>query len=214
VIVLCLLFFTFFSSTVQINGLDRAFSRQQADTTDYLAEKTDAPADFVLALDTLSRTQSDLLIVKYRSRTLFSRFSNDYYARSFAPGDYSYLSRDGLELFFDQRSYVSQLSRESLLFFVIVLLVVLAYLLIYSPHFALTVTDPIHVMRRGLEEADYNLEVKIPDRYQRDDVYQLAKQYNEKYLPLKDRTQEEGGQSVLQLDLNEVTSILPEEEDD
>lgn len=213
VIVGCLLFFTVFSSTLQIRGLDTAFSEQQEATADYLYEKTDDPADFVLALQTLKSSRTQLLIVKYRGQTLFSRFSNDYYAQYFAPGDYSYLSRDGLELFFDQRSYVSQLSRESILFFVIVLLVVLAYLLIYSPHFALTVTDPIHVMRRGLEEADYNLEVKIPERYQGDDVFELAKGYNEKYLPLKDRTQSESGESVILLDLNEVSRIVPEEEE-
>ena len=213
VIVACLLFFTFFSSTIQIRGLDTAFSEQQEATADYLYEKTDDPADFVLALQTLKNTRTKLLIVKYKGQTLFSRFSNDYYAQYFAPGDYSYLSRDGLELFFDQRSYVSQLSRESILFFVIVLLVVLAYLLIYSPHVALTVTDPIHVTRRGLEEADYNLEVKIPERYQGDDVFELAKGYNEKYLPLKDRTQGDSSESVIQLDLNEVSRILPEEEE-
>jgi hypothetical protein len=213
VMVLCLLFFTFFSSTLQINGLDTAFSEQQSATADLLEEKTDHPADFVRALDTLQETRGSLLIVKYRGSTLFSRYSNDYYSQYFAPGDYSYLSQNGLELFFDQRAYVSQLSRESILFFVIVVLVVLAYLLIYSPHFALTVTDPIHVMRRGLEETDYNLEVKVPARYQGDDVFELAKLYNEKYLPLKDRTQSEEGESVIQLDLAEVSHILPEEEE-
>jgi hypothetical protein len=213
VVVLCLLFFTFFSSTLQLNGLDTAFSAQQEATADYLVAKTDDPADFVLALDTLRKTRADLLIVNVRGQTLFSRFSNDYYAQNFAPGDYSYLSRKGLELFFDQRPYVSQLSRESILFFVIVVLVVLAYLLIYSPHFALTVTDPIHVMRRGLEEPDYNLEVKISERYRGDDIFELAKLYNEKYLPLKDRTLEADGQSLIQVDLTEVSHILPEEEE-
>ena len=212
VIVMCLLFFTVLSSTLQLNGMDTAFSAQQKATADYLADRTDEPADFVLALETLQKTRSNLLIVKVREQTLFTRFSNDYYAQNFAPGDYSYLSRDGLELFFDQRPYVRQLSRESILFFVIVVLVVLAYLLIYSPHFALTVTDPIHVMRKGLEDTDYNLEVRIPERYQTDDVFRLAKQYNEKYLPLKDRTQEEG-ESSIQIDLAEVSHILPEEEE-
>jgi hypothetical protein len=213
VIVACLLFFTLFSSTLQFRGLDTAFSEQQDATADYLSEKTDDPADFLLALQTLKETRTKLLIVKYRGQTLFSRFSNDYYAQYFAPGDYSYLSRDGLELFFDQRSYVSQLSRQNILFFVIVVLIVLAYLLIYGPHFALTVTDPIHVMRRGLEETDYNLEVKVPERYKRDDVFELAKGYNERYLPLKDRTRNESGESVIQLDLNEVSRIVPEEKE-
>jgi hypothetical protein len=211
VIVACLLFFTVFSSSLQLTGLDTAASAGQEAMSDHLEGKTGEPADFVLALDTLQATQENLLIVKYRGQTLYSRYSNDYYTEFFAPGDYAYLSENGLELFFDQRAYVSQLSRESLLFFVIVVLVVLAYLLIYSPHFALTVSDPIHVMRRGLDETDYNLEVKIPERYKADDVFELAALYNEKYLPLKDRTQAEEGESLIQLDLNDVSQIMPED---
>lgn len=29
--------------------------------------------------------------------------------------------------------------------------------------FAITVTDPIHVMRKGMSDPDYNLEVEIPE---------------------------------------------------
>ena len=212
ILVLCLLFFTLFSSTTQLNGLDTAFSEQQEAVAEHLAGKTDEPSDFVVALQTLRETQPNLLIVKYTGRTLYSRYSNDYYAKFFAPGDYTYLSREELELFFDQRAYVNQLSRESILFFIIVVLVVLAYLLIYSPHFALTVTDPIHVMRRGLEETDYNLEVKVPERYETDDVFELAALYNEKFLPLKDRIRIREGESLIQLDADEVSSIRPDDE--
>jgi hypothetical protein len=213
VIVASLLFFTLFSSTAEIGGLDTAFSQQQKAVAGHLADRTDSPSDFVLALNTLKDTQPNLLIVKFRGQTLFSRYSNNYYTQYFAPGDYSYLFSGELELFFDQLDYVSQLSRESILFFLIVVLVVLAYLLIYSPHFALTVTDPIHVMRRGLEEADYNLEVKVPGRYRHDDVFELAEQYNRKYLPLKDRTRNQEGESLIRLDMEEVSRILPEEEE-
>jgi hypothetical protein len=96
---------------------------------------------------------------------------------------------------------------------VIVILVVLSYLLIYSPHFALTVSDPIHVMRRGLEEPNYNLEVRIPQKYETDDVFQMAELYNEKYLPLKDRTQNKEGQSLIDLDMADVSHIFPEGEE-
>jgi len=211
VLVACLLFFTFFSATLGLKGMDTAAVADQEATARYLAGKTDDAADFVLSLETLRESQPDLLLVKFRGQTLFSRYSNGYYSEFFAPGDYSYLSRGELELFFDQRPYASQLSRESILFFIIVVLIVLAYLLIYSPHFALTVSDPIHVMRRGLEEPDYNLEVKVPERYRRDDVFELASLYNEKYLPLKDRTRDKEGGSLIQLNLDEVSRIMPED---
>ena len=213
IVVLSLLFFTMFSPNLQLNGLDTAFSAQQQAVADHLDENKDDPADFVFALETFRETYSHLLIVKYRGQTLFSRYSDSHYGEFFAPGDYTYLRKGDLELFFDQRPFVRQLSRESILFFVIVVLVVLAYLLIYSPHFALTVSDPIHVMRRGLEEPNYNLEVKIPQLYERDDVFQLATLYNEKYLPLKDRTQSKEGQSLIELDMADVSRIFPEEEE-
>ncbi|MCK5007184.1 MAG: ion transporter [Spirochaetales bacterium] len=213
VLVLSLLFFTVFSSSLQLDGLDTAFAEQQEAVADHLDENKDDPADFVFALETLRETCPSLLIVKYRGQALYSRYSDSYYQEFFAPGDYTYLRKDDLEFFFDQRPYVSQLSRESILFFVIVVLVVLAYLLIYSPHFALTISDPIHVMRRGLEETNYNLEVKIPQKYETDDVFQMASLYNEKYLPLKDRTQSKEGQSLIELDTADVSHLFPEEEE-
>ena len=213
IVVLSLLFFTVFSSSLQLDGLDTAFAEQQEAVAEHLDENKDDPADFVFALQTIRETYPSLLIVKYRGQSLYSRYSDSYYQEFFAPGDYTYLRKDDLELFFDQRPYVSQLSRESILFFVIVVLIVLAYLLIYSPHFALTVSDPIHVMRRGLEETNYNLEVKIPQKYKTDDVFQMAALYNEKYLPLKDRTQSKEGQSLIELDMADVSHIFPEEEE-
>ena len=213
IVVLSLLFFTVFSSSLQLDGLDTAFAEQQEAVAKHLDENKDDPADFVFALQTIRETYPSLMIVRYRGQSLYSRYSDSYYQEFFAPGDYTYLRKDDLELFFDQRPYVSQLSRESILFFVIVVLIVLAYLLIYSPHFALTVSDPIHVMRRGLEETNYNLEVKIPQKYKTDDVFQMAALYNEKYLPLKDRTQSKEGQSLIELDMGDVSHIFPEEED-
>ena len=84
-------------------------------------------------------------------------------------------------------------------------------LVYYSPHFAITVTDPLQVMQKGITDPLYNFEVKIPDRYQNDDIYRLADAYNRIFLPLKDRNQEntEAQSSVLNLD--DVKDLLSEE---
>jgi hypothetical protein len=90
----------------------------------------------------------------------------------------------------------------------VVIALTLIFLLVYSPHFALTVTDPIHVMRRGMDEASYNLEVKTDGVYGGDDIYKLARSYNEIFLPIKNRAQtsEDSGGSDLSLD--DVKDIL------
>jgi hypothetical protein len=88
--------------------------------------------------------------------------------------------------------------------------VILTYLLIYSPHFAMTVTDPIHVMRRGMSEPNYSLEVKIPAVYRQDDVYSLAGEYNRVFLPMKDRERatEEGDSGGSALSLGDIDGLF------
>jgi hypothetical protein len=88
---------------------------------------------------------------------------------------------------------------------------VLVFLFLYSPHFALTVSDPIHVMRRGMVEPGYNLEVKIPELYKDDDVYRLASAYNETYLPLKDRAGTADDSPMSELKMDDLQDILDEE---
>ncbi|RME88634.1 MAG: hypothetical protein D6767_09835, partial [Candidatus Hydrogenedentota bacterium] len=47
------------------------------------------------------------------------------------------------------------------------------------------VSDPIYVMEKGFRDWDYNFEVKINPHYSNDEVFELAKLYNQRWLPLK-----------------------------
>ena len=100
------------------------------------------------------------------------------------------------------------MSWQTIFFFGMILLLLLAYLLLYSPHFALTVSDPIHVMKRGLSEKDYNLEVRVPDRFQTDDIFETASLYNEVYLPLKDRNRETEATTELDLKVDDLKDLF------
>lgn len=212
VLVFSLLIFTFLTGSLEVKGLDTfIFSHQEAIAAQLSSQQENKTA-LAASLNILKETEESLLIVKISGKAVYSRFDNGYYEQNFGPGEYSYFSEGSFEAFFDLRPYVQQLSRESLLFFVIVLFVVLSFLFIYSPHFALTISDPIHVMRRGLQEEDYNLEVKIPEKYQDDDVYQLARLYNEKYLPLKARNQGDENSPPLDLELADIKDILGEDD--
>ena len=96
------------------------------------------------------------------------------------------------------------------MFFVAVMLTVLAFLFIYAPRFALQISDPIHVMKRGMAENDYNLEVRIPPRHAADDVFELAALYNSVYLPLKDRLGSEGGAPASALRIEDLQDLAEE----
>ena len=149
-----------------------------------------------------------LLVVRAAGgKTVWTRHADSLYASHFIPGDYGYFNVNGVESFFDDRPLARAAAREGIVFFIAILLSVLAYLFLYSPRFALGITDPLHVMRRGMEESGYNLEVKIPARGADDDVFELARLYNTVFLPLKDREGGDGEQGPA-LEMEDLKSLV------
>ena len=154
---------------------------------------------------------SDLLIVKKNGTTVYTKHDNDYYSRNFGYGDYQYAEYLDYEFFFDVRQVERVQSTENLVYFLMIIVLVASYSVFYSPHFAMTVSDPIHVMRRGLEEKTYNYAVKIDPDYSEDDVFMLAEQYNNVFLPMKDRNLAEDDQidaDSLELKIDDIKSLL------
>jgi hypothetical protein len=153
-----------------------------------------------------------LLLVKKDARLLYSRYGKDYYEQNLEARDYTYLESGTVAAYFDTRAETLELEQnqswQSLFFFALILLIVLSYLIFYGPHFAVTVTDPLHVMKRGLSEKDYNLEVKIPETYEGDDIFELARLYNEKYLPMKDLTKSRDNTPDLSLKVDDLKDMF------
>jgi hypothetical protein len=147
-------------------------------------------------------------------QTRFSRHDNAYYEEFFGPGDYGYLRSGEVGVFFDLRPLNAEEARQNIAYFAIIVILVLFVLLIYSPHFALTVTDPIHVMERGFSERGHNLEVRIPERYADDDIFRLARLYNRVYLPMKDRAGVEDDGGLTDLSLDDVQDMMDEDENE
>jgi len=184
--VFTLLAFSIISSLISLPSVEDNFIQKQKTNISNFIE-TAAGGDIYAALSGFSEYEENLLIIKQNGKTLFSRFDNSYYSSNYGPGDFQYFKTSEYEFFFDVRELAQVQSTYNILFFIIVVVSVLVFLIYYSPHFALTITDPIHIMKRGFLEDDYNLEVEIPGIYKNDDIYKLGSLYNEKYLPLKAR---------------------------
>lgn len=163
-----------------------------------------------VALTELADIEPSLLLVQRDGHTLYSRYGNDLYDSDFGSTDYGYGERGDLRVFFDLTLLNQEQSRSNLLYFAMILFIVFAFMFYYSPHFALTVSDPLHIMRRGMSEKGYNLEIKIPPLYEEDEVYRLGQLFNEVYLPLKDRTSAADEPEVLDLKLDDIKDILNE----
>ncbi|MFP4330691.1 MAG: ion transporter [Alkalispirochaetaceae bacterium] len=207
--------FAILASTIGITalpapGLDERIAANHRSGFDYLLDRNLAAGVNERGLEAYAEANPELLIVKDRGETRYSRFDQSTYDREFMLGDYGYLSREGVELFLDLRSLNEEAARTNLVYFLAIVAIVVALLFYYSPHFALTVSDPIHIMTRGFSEKGYNLAIKIPRRFRDDDIYRLAKLYNEVYLPLKDRSSDESDSSVVNLDMNDIKKMFDE----
>ncbi len=198
--VFTLLVFSIFSSLISLPSAEGKFIDNQKASISSFLENVKSE-NLSLSASNFSDYEEDLLIIKNNGQTIYSRYDNPFYATVFGPGDFQYFKTTEYEFFFDVRELAQIHATNNILFFLVVVMSVLVFLIYYSPHFALTVTDPIHVMKRGFLETDYNLEVEIPNSYKNDDIYKLGALYNEKYLPLKVReTDTNTGHTNLSMD--------------
>ena len=210
IVVAGVLLVTVLFSVFDVPSLDTFYQEHSVEVLDRIEEEGLGQGRNTEALEELAGVEPSLLLVQWAGRTVYSRFTNDVYQNQFGPTDYGYGERGDLRVFFDLRPLNADQSRSNILYFAIIVFLVLAFMLYYSPHFALTVSDPIHIMRRGLTEKGYNLEVKIPPLYRNDEVYRLGQAYNEVYLPLKDRTSVGEDSDVLDLKMDDIKDILNE----
>ncbi|MBE7440697.1 MAG: ion transporter [Spirochaetales bacterium] len=96
-------------------------------------------------------------------------------------------------------------ARYNLFALFVILFLIGGLMFVYTGLFVREVADPVFIMDKGMRYFDYNLEVRVPDHCAQDEVFQLARAYNARWLPLKNqindfRKRKSGGKSVLSVD--------------
>lgn len=76
-------------------------------------------------------------------------------------------------------------ARVNIMVFFGILCIILSFMFIYSRHFVQNVTDVVHIIQKGINDPGYNLEVSIRKDFEHDEIFELAKSYNETLLPEK-----------------------------
>jgi hypothetical protein len=208
VFVFCLLAISLVSGIIHLPAFDSYYNERIQTSVNYIEKNQNKIiADDEFRSDYLSFDKS-VLLIRDGDKTIYSLYPESYYIENTGMGDYDYYSAGDLDVYFDLRPLNIDQARQNMIFFIIIVAIVFAFLLFYSPHFAITVTDPIHVMKRGYEEKSYNLEVKVLEEYKQDDVFNLAALYNEVYLPLKDRTSGDDTADNLELKMDDLKDLL------
>jgi len=193
---------------VDFTGTEEAWMMDQSAALSSLEQRPDWAAGPDNA-EVWGRSQPSLMLLQDNDWTLYARNSDEYFAEYFGPGDYTLRHAGPYTIWFDLKPSAVSQSKLNLTVFLSTLAVVLLIMITYSPHFAITISDPVNVMIRGLKEKSYNLEVSIPEEYREDDIFRLGRSYNDEYLPLKERsnTEEQGG-GVLDISLDDISDLL------
>ncbi len=173
-------------------GLEHRYQHQMLRLIDQVQSHDLSRATGVQAVEELATVEDALLLVQVDGRTVYSRHDTPYYETYFGLSDYGFSERQGVRVFFDVRPFNQHHSRSTLVYLLIIVALIVWYILYYTPHFVLTISDPVHIMSRGMSEKGYNLEVKVPVLYRTDEIYRLGRLYNDVYLPLKRRASSAG----------------------
>ena len=196
---------------VDLPGLDSDFRDGALGVARFVEEEGLAAEDNRASLARFAEHDGAILLVRDGAQTRYSRYSDEFYREYFGPADYTYVTSDDVGVFVDLRPLNRAQARESLLYFLLIVATIAGFLFIYGPHFAVTVSDPIHVMERGMNEHGYNLQVRIPEKLEGDEVFRLASAYNHYFLPMKDRS-EAGESAMSDLKMDDLSDLLDDRE--
>ncbi len=116
---------------------------------------------------------------------VYSGVDFDTWTGYYAVDDYVEIENGEYRIFVSLTDIEKKSAQNNMLIFMIVIVLVLGFMFLYSNHFVQTVSDVIFVLMRGFRERNYSLQVRIPEEYAEHEVFQLARFYNDKFLPAK-----------------------------
>lgn len=95
-----------------------------------------------------------------------------------------------LTIYYFDKSSMQMESRFNLMVIVVIFFLIMGLLFLYSKKFALEISDSIKVVEKGFNDPDYFLKLKESEDAE-DEIEELAKSYNEIWLPVKLRHSDE-----------------------
>ncbi|MCG8571792.1 MAG: ion transporter [Spirochaetes bacterium] len=217
IVVLTIILFMFVTATLQrlnlVSSSTHTIENHEKSLTLAINEMNNVleKDQFLSAVYANAAVQENILMIKYGGEKI-------YLKKQFSEKDIEKLMSDieegavvdrslansGILIYYSRENLVKMSALENLSNFFLILVVLFMIVIIYTRHFAQTVTDPIFVMRNGFEQRDYTLAVKIPENYQDDDIFQLANDYNTRWLPAKMRKLNELKNKTSLLSLKDV----------
>lgn len=211
ILLMFLSFFKFNKADVLVENRKSHYIRTVENIQD-LSKTIDMPVR-QLALKMLSK-DNNLLKFNHKDRLIyFSNISDNEFNKYYDFENYITIKKHGYMLYVSIVDINKMIAGVNLQNFLIIVGLILSFMLIYTRHFVQTISDIVHIIKRGLKEKDYNLQVKIKEPFKEDEIFKLAEEYNENYLPLKSKIQqEEKAKKSTVLSMNDLLNFGKKEE--
>ena len=162
----------------------------------------------------LSKDKNLLKFYHDKKLLYFSNIPDKEFKKYYDYENYVEIKKLGYKLYVSLVDIKKLEAGVSLQNFIIIVGLILSFMLIYTRHFVQTISDIIHIIKRGFKEKDYNLQVKINEPFKEDEIFQLAEEYNENYLPLKSKIrQEEKAKKATVLSMDDLMNFGKKEEE-
>lgn len=128
-----------------------------------------------------------IILIKYKDDVFYNYDINkiDENSRYFYLEDE--LTGNKFQIVFLRKDLYSEIGFIMILYFSLIFFVILFIDVFYKNYFYMNIIKPLLVMRRGFEDINYTSQVVIPDIYKQDEIFNLANNYNLRWLEAKKR---------------------------
>ncbi len=127
----------------------------------------------------------NVIKVLLHDKKILSNIKEEQFKEYYTADDYMVVKAFDISIFISLVDINKHVAYWNMMHFFIIIFTVLSFMIVYTRHFAQNISDLIHVMNKGFRKKNYNLQVKMREEYKDDEVFQLARFYNDAYLPAK-----------------------------
>jgi hypothetical protein len=128
-----------------------------------------------------------ILFIEGEGETILRNIDPVQFKATYFNDDYYVEEISGYSVYFDNKDVKRVHAIIHMLIFNIIIATIIAITTIYRRFFNRHIASATNVMVKGFKTADYSTPVRIQERRMDFEIYQLANQYNRKWLPIKRR---------------------------
>ncbi len=133
----------------------------------------------------LLKTDLNILKIERKNKLIYDKIPYKDFIIKYSHEDYIIIKNTVYRIYVNISDIHKGISFIHLQNFFIIIFLVLGIMFIYTRHFAQNISDIIHILNKGFRKRDYNLQIKIRDEFRDEELFKLAKFYNDAYLPAK-----------------------------